>query len=601
MIVRIQAAKTREIRDIKVNGNKKEERLKCPLCHHTHSKKNQNQKDLAWDTQNNRGYCHRCHNSFFEYKPHGGQKDYYIPEWQNKTDLSDKAVKYWESRMISQNTLKKCNVYSDTEYMPQFKRKMEAMCFPYFREGELRNIKFRGAKKTHKFIGGAELLFLNEDALKNYKEIIIVEGEPDYLTWVENGYNNVVSVPNGANHKEMEYLEKVIEIFEEIETVYIAVDNDTEGINLRDELTRRIGVEKCKLVNFKDKKDANDYFIAYGGLKFKQLINEAEDVPIDGTVEVPQIYNNLVSLFEDGIQPGEKIGVYEVDKNVTWELGRLVIGTGVPGSGKSEVVDWLISKLNLQYGWKAAIYSPENFPLKYHYSKLYEKFIGKKFSSKDSNDVEFDQAYDHISNNFFYIMNDYDMTLEGILESAKYYVKKKGISILVIDPYNRIEHLQEKGERDDQYVNRFLNTLDRFAKLHNLLVFLIAHPVTMRNRTDAPTLYDISGGANFYNKAEYGFTVERLKNEQNLMTNEIDIHWQKVKFKHLGEQGISEMKYNYNNGRYEPRESDVTNWDNSNWLVSSPKDLTEIVDSQGMDDIPDFENELKEQEENAPF
>jgi twinkle protein len=240
----------------------------------------------------------------------------------------------------------------------------------------------------------------------------------------------------------------------------------------------------------------------------------------------------------------------------------------VHNSGKSEIVDFIVALLNLNYGWKAAYYSPENYPLKYHYAKLFEKFIGKKFSRVYSEDIEFDQAYDHISRNFFYIMNDYDMSLEQILEGAKYYVKKKGISILVIDPYNRIEHEKKQGERDDQYVSRFLNRLDRFAKLNNLLVFLIAHPITMRDK-NVPSLYDISGGSQFYNKAEYGFAVAREKDEQNIMTNNVNIYWQKVKFKHLGKQGVSNMLYNYVNGRLEQRGNDVNSWDNSNWLIDN--------------------------------
>jgi len=51
-----------------------------------------------------------------------------------------------------------------------------------------------------------------------------------------------------------------------------------------------------------------------------------------------------------------------------------------------------------------------------------------------------------------------------------------------------------------------------------------------------------------------------------MMCNEIQIHWQKIKFKHLGEQGVSLMRYNYNNGRFEER-VDVNQWDNSCWLT----------------------------------
>lgn len=581
--MRIQAT-NKTLFDIHPKGDRKEERLVCPNCAHTHHPRKQNQKDFSWNNEENRGYCHRCQESFFEYKPYEKQKEYFVPEWENKTDLTDKAVKYWEGRMISQKTLKKCNVYSDRIWMPQYEKEMEVIAFPYFREDKLLNIKYRGPKKSMRMIKGAELLFLNENALKDNTEIIIVEGEPDYLTWIEQGYNNVISTPNGANAKEMEYFEKVAEFFEKINTVYVAVDNDTEGIKLRDELIRRIGAEKCKIVNFKECKDANEFLLKYG-VEFNDLIRESKDVPVDGVVQAQDIYNNLYTFFQEGIKPGVTIGNTEIDNILTWELGRLSIGTGTPGSGKSEIVDYIVTKLNLLYGWKTAFYSPENYPLKYHYAKLYEKLIGKKFAQSDSSDIEFDQAFEYINDNFFYIMNDYDMTLEQILKGAEYFVRKKGINILVIDPYNRIEHEKKSGERDDQYVSRFLNRLDRFGKLNNLLVFLVAHPITMRDKA-VPSLYDISGGSNFYNKAEYGFTVARVKDEDGLMTNEVEIYWQKVKFKHLGSQGVSKHMYNYKNGRLESITSEgINSWDNSNWLVDNTNSVTETIDEFENDEI----------------
>ena len=83
---------------------------------------------------------------------------------------------------------------------------------------------------------------------------------------------------------------------------------------------------------------------------------------------------------------------------------RLAIVTGRPGSGKSEFVDYLITRLNLIHGWKSAYFTPENYPLKYHYAKLFEKYIGAQFSQHKTNKIDFDIAYEYIQNNFFYIM-----------------------------------------------------------------------------------------------------------------------------------------------------------------------------------------------------
>lgn len=550
----------------------------CPECSHLRKKKKD--KCLQYYSDTNSAYCFNCQTTFFEYKPFE-QKQYFAPEWKNKTELTDKLVKYFESRMISQNTLNLMKIYSDREWMPQFNKETEVICFPYFFDGKLVNIKYRGANKSFKLVSNAELIFWNLDCLKEYNSVIIVEGEIDALTFIENKINNVISVPNGAN-KNLEYLDNYIGLFDQLETIYLATDQDTKGIELRDEFIRRFGVEKCKIISFKECKDANEYFCKYGGIAFKDVVKDAKEIPVKGVITANQMQNELIDLYKNGLKKGLSIGNDEIDKYISWETSRIAISTGIPGSGKSEFVDYIVSRLNLLYGWKAAYFTPENYPLKYHYAKLYEKYIGKKFKDL-GNDIDFDIAYEHIKDNYFWILNEDDLTIDKILENAKYLIKTKGIKILVIDPYNKIDHQYSSRISETQYVSKFLDKLIMFGKLNDILIFLIAHPRKMQ-KGEIPTLYDISGSANFYNKTDYGFTVHREFSDENLMTNEIQVHFQKIKFKNLGEQGVSELRYNYNNGRFEPR-VDVNKWDNSNWLV---KEISNIIKE------PDFWNELVE-------
>ena len=82
----------------------------------------------------------------------------------------------------------------------------------------------------------------------------------------------------------------------------------------------------------------------------------------------------------------------------------------------------------------------------------------------------------------------------------------------MIDPYNRLEN--EQGQRNEtQYVSEVLDKLQNFAQRHDVLVILMAHPTKLTKNKDgiyeAPSLYDISGSANFYNKADFGIVVHR--------------------------------------------------------------------------------------------
>ena len=124
--MKYQSSNTKSIYELNISGKK---RFSCPECSDSRSKSNQ--KDLQYYPDNNRGYCFHCNTTFFEYKPFD-KKEYILPEWKNKTDLTDKAVKYFESRMINQKTLIKMKIYSDVEWMPQIGKETEVICFPFF-------------------------------------------------------------------------------------------------------------------------------------------------------------------------------------------------------------------------------------------------------------------------------------------------------------------------------------------------------------------------------------------------------------------------------------------------------------------------------------
>ena len=554
--MKIQSSITGAVYEFTPNGRGVEQKYLCPECSHLRKKKND--KCLNWNIDKEVGLCHNCNASFRQFK-HAEQKQYTVPEWKNITDLSDAAVKWFTGRMISQATLVKMKIYTALEHMPQHGKEVETICMPYFFQEKLYNIKYRGPEKSFKMVSGAELIFYNQDALLNFEDIIIVEWEIDALSFIQCGFDNVVSVPNGAGSK-LDFLDTYIGLFDNVKRIYLAVDQDTPGIALRDELARRLGPERCMLVNFKDCKDANEYLLQYGS-DFGDLIKDAIPIPTKGIVTVDHLYNDIVDLFENGIEPGLKLNE-PFDEYIRWETGRLAVVTGIPSSGKSEFVDYLITKMNLKLKWKAAYFTPENYPLKYHYAKLYEKIIGKRFRKSASTEVEFDMAFEYIRENFFYIMNEENFTVDYIISHAKMLVKTRGVKVVVIDPYNKLDH--QYSDSETQYISRFLDKLINFAKFLDVLVILVAHPRKMdkdgENKTRVPSLYDISGSANFYNKTDYGIIVHRDTDSNNAMVDRVRVYFSKIKFKHLGRQGLAQMMYDKETGRFYTTIPDTGNW-----------------------------------------
>ena len=560
-------------------GNSGNKKVFCPQCHATrHDKRD---KSLSINLATGEFNCHYCGFSgcaaereaweqikpWHNYAPIKRQRpEYRKPKPHPTLPMSDRAIAWFQSRGISAATLQAMKVTEGSEWMPQKQGQANTVQFNYYHDGELVNTKFRTGDKCFKMVSGAELLPYNIDGIKGCKECIITEGEMDALSFYEVGRHDVVSVPNGANAN-LDYLDDYIEeYFDDKETIYIASDTDTKGVMLRDELLRRFGAERCRVLEYGDGcKDANEHLMKYGRNSLLKCLEDAPETKLEGIFTVSDFEQSLDALFESGWQKGVTIGFENFDRLCSFETKRLCIVTGIPGSGKSEFIDEIAERLNMRYGWRFAYFSPENAPLSYHASKLIEKFTGKRFSSKTLSFGEYKEVKEHLEQDFFFICPSDNFRVDTILDRAKYLVRRRGIKSLVIDPYNRIE--SEQGNRSETlYISELLDRLTNFAQRNDLLVILMAHPTKQPRNKDgvieAPTLYDISGSANFFNKADFGIVVHRNREE-----NTVEVHVQKVKFRHLGEVGTALFKYNINNGRYVPYTVGVEpEWDNGNHL-----------------------------------
>ena len=587
----------------------------CPQCRD--QRHNKRDKSLSVNMQNGMFKCHYCgfsgcaavpseadkkqwmeHQPWFRPAQIRKQKpEYRRPTQKQHTPMSDKALAWFAKRGISKATLDALKVTEGMEWMPQKNGQANTVQFNYYRDGELINTKYRTGDKCFKLCSGAQLIPYNIDAIKGKKECIITEGEMDALSFHEIGMTSVISVPNGANAN-LDYLDDFIEdYFEDKETIYVAVDTDTKGVMLRDELVRRFGADRCRVLDFgEDCKDANEHLMAHGRESLRQCLTNAPEIKVDGVFTVSDFEQSLDAIFEFGLQKGVTIGHENVDRLISFETKRLCMVTGYPGSGKSEFIDEIAERLNMKYGWKFAYFSPENAPLAYHASKLIEKFTGKKFSKETLSFGEYKQVKEHLEQNFFFISPS-DYKISTILDKAKYLVRRKGIKALVIDPYNRLED-EKGGQKETDYISLLLDKLTNFAQHHDILIILMAHPTkpakNKEGKIDPPTLYDISGSAHFFNKADFGIVVHRDRTN-----NTVEIRVEKVKFRHLGEPGTALMKYNINNGRYIPYYPEQEpQWDNTNHLIEEERRQLKEAEEAA---VFNFDDWFEDTAEEAPF
>lgn len=451
--------------------------------------------------------------------------------------VQDDTIKYFESRGISNNTILRFGITETVEWMPKVNKEVKAICFNYFKDSELINIKYRAKDKDFKLHKNAELIFYNLDAIKDESTVIIVEGEIDCLSMYEAGYYNCVSVPNGAGigSQQLKYLDNCWQYFEDKEKIIIFTDNDEPGNNLKQEIARRLGKDRCLYVTYPEGcKDANDILLKYGRGMITSIIEQARRWPVEGVITMDDVYPEVCDYYLNGMPPGDATGIGGFDELCTFGKGLITVVTGAPGSGKSEFLDYITVSLARKHNWKFAVCSFEN-PVAIHITKYMEKFIGKAFNFRKDpahriNKDEFEESIGLIDIYFSFLnIAQIDISIQGIIQKLTEVVKRTGIRGVIIDPWNYIEHKIPPGYTETQYISEALTLLKEFAVRTDCHVFIVAHPKKLQKdhtgKWPTATLYDIAGSAHFFNKTDNGISVHRHYAE-----NKVDVYVQKIRF-----------------------------------------------------------------------
>lgn len=517
----------------------------CPLCSEDRSSKNQKSKCASLDWDRGIGTCHHC-NQTFQLHTFKRQNDrVYSKPKVTDGELNSKVVDWFiNDRSISEDTLKQARVTSSPGWIE----------FNFYAYGELVNRKSRTADKKWKLEKDCEVVWYNHDALFTSSDIIITEGEIDAISYMECGLPNVVSVPNGATN--FGYLDDSIDLFDNISKVYLSIDDDEAGEKLSSELIRRLGAEKCQIVNLPGAKDANEFLVANGSEALRACYDAAEPLPLENVNTLDNISDELEEFFFEGAKPGFQIGLPEFDSVFSTYTSQFIVVTGVPGSGKSDFIDMMTMGYQQKYGWKTAYASPENKPDYIHASKIFRKYWDGHPQREDVGGEKWNQIREVVNDNYYFIDMDH-FTLESVLKKGSELVKRKGIRCLVIDPFNKVRLEKGSGLSIPDYTMEYLTKVDIWSKKHDCLVILAAHPVKMQRKEDGefeePTFYSIKGGGEWYDMSYHGLCVHR-----NYKENTTKVKVLKCKFQNLGVNG-AEVNFTWNNksGRFVEGEAPV--------------------------------------------
>ncbi len=254
-------------------------------------------------------------------------------------------------------------------------------------------------------------------------------------------------------------------------------------------------------------------------------------------------------IFKQGYSTGFDV----LDPHIKLAKSYLAIITGFPGSGKSEWLDAALLNTTLLHNWKIVYYSPENHPVEQHMAKLAEKYIGTQATRFTKSNKE--KAIKYLQEHFTWTYPE-NPTLETILDHTIKIKESKGVDVLVIDPWNALTN-DRGGALTHEDLGRRLTKTIKFARDNQILVCVVAHPSKPQKDKEGnigmPNLYDISDGAMWRNKADYGVICHR----PDMTKNELIISIQKIKQKWMGTLGMQQLDYDWISGRFKCQHEEI--------------------------------------------
>lgn len=518
---------------------KKTGKQTCPKCSASRQNKEDKCLTVTYTDTAVLMYCHHCGwtETVYYRSKYEKKKNYKKPQEPQRTENTNPLIKYFAKRGISEKTLIEYNIGLNDK---------KEIIFPYYKNGELVNVKYRtnlgDGKKTFRQEKDTEsTLFGMDNIPKDQKELIWVEGEMDVLALAQVGIYSV-SVPQGAGEKKLECIENCFEFVNSFSEHIIAVDNDVNGDTLKQTLIDRLGKTNCKIVNWGQYKDANEVLIANDNPE--EYINKAEMLQPAGVLTFydDNVMDSICNYLYGNDTNYYSTGWENLDKLITLRTGYLMIVSGYPSRGKSTFVDNLLVNLSKQYDLKHLIASFES-TMPTRYISLVEMYAQQTRHKLIENDTILGDNFDFIATHFYNFDIDRLWTVDEICDEAELAVKKYGIKTLVIDPYNRLNN-KFKDNREDLYIGQILAKLSMLAKRLDILVIFVAHP-KKPDGEKSPNLYSISGSSDWYNMADYGIIVHRSRQADGKLDNCPLIFVEKVKNFFLGKPSGGQVSLLY--------------------------------------------------------
>lgn len=446
------------------------------------------------------------------------KKEYKYPDHIQSQDRSQ-VEQYLGLRKLSIKTLDYADVQQDNG---------GNIVFHYYDQNDvLLTVKYRPSHKVDK--GKENKAFCqsgkdtspvlyNMNRIVPNKPLVITEGEIDCLSVIESGYTNVVSIPFGASSTT--WIDYNWEWLEQFSKIIIWSDSDEAGERMRKEVCPRLGSWRTYYISLdlnsqdgkRKLKDANEVLYYYGKEKVIDIINNPIEMPVEGIINLAN-----VSRFEIEKAEGLYSGLKPLDKKIyKFVFGTLAIITGRAGEGKSVFANQVAICQALQQGYDTFVFSGE-LPAPNLKDWVETNLIGREYiTMKDEHIRKFNeqarlQVINWYNGRIWMYDDSQGSTATLLLKKMEEMARRFGTKVFLIDNLMTVD-LECDNESLLQAQKEFVKKLVNFAKMYNVLVFLVAHP--RKTGGGSITMEDVSGSQDIVNLGHYLISVHRYTDDE---------------------------------------------------------------------------------------
>ena len=390
--------------------------------------------------------------------------------------------------------------------------------FPYLRDGELVNIKYRNPaeKRDMRQESDAEpCLFGWHLVDPKCRQIAIAEGEIDCMTLHQAGIA-ALSVNAGAgNHQ---WIENDWNRLERFSDIVLFFDSDEPGQKGAREVANRLGIDRCRIARL-PAKDANEY-LQQGAenADFWHTMQEARALDPEELRPAIDFLNEVKAMFYPASEE-EASPLLQLDRSYDFfrfRRGEVTIWSGYNGHGKSLILSQIMLGL-IDQGERFTVFSGEMSVARQM------KRLMKQATGLDRPTSQYMDAVAQWVNGrlwFFNVLGN--VTINRLLEVFQYARRRYGVSHFVIDSLMMTD-VPEDGSGAMTAQKEAMRRICTFARVHDVHLHLVAHPRKGQDESRAPGKQDVAGSNKITAAADNVFTVwSRLADESAPPTEDHD-------------------------------------------------------------------------------